>query len=178
MSDAGAYQHWPLWVSHKVVRAAIITKVETGPDGFHIWVQPGPDTLELFEPSESMMCTHAEVGGYAVVYDDGKYRSISPRKSFAEGYRAAIEGPHRPVLMSKDNPTGWKLEQLLVQLRIELREKIARLQKNTSLVSRRVQDNNWLMMALLEYAEKHQLDTLRLLNELGPDQGPGGTPRV
>ena len=39
-----------------------------------------------FHPTEPAMAARAEVGGYAVIYEDG-YKSISPKKAFEEGYK-------------------------------------------------------------------------------------------
>jgi len=40
---------------------------------------------ERFDPTEPAMARRAEVGGYAVVYEDG-FKSISPKKAFEDGY--------------------------------------------------------------------------------------------
>ena len=51
-----------------------------------ILVEPyGDGVWEAFLPTEPAMIEHAEVGAYAVVYDDG-YRSVSPKAAFEAGY--------------------------------------------------------------------------------------------
>lgn len=74
---------WPKFVSHKVVQAAPI--VHVGPAG-EISVQPNEGATEMFDPTEPGMRGHAEVGGYAVIYEDG-YKSVSPKKAFEDWYR-------------------------------------------------------------------------------------------
>jgi hypothetical protein len=40
--------------------------------------------VEAFHPTEPAMVGRAEVGGYAVVYEDG-FRSVSPKAAFEAG---------------------------------------------------------------------------------------------
>lgn len=82
-----------------------------------------------------------------------------------------------PILMSVDNPDGAKLEELLSQVQVDLREKNAKLTGECP-VNEHIRSNNLAILALLEKAESIQRDTLRRLDDLGPDQGPHGTPRV
>lgn len=70
---------WPKYVSHKVVQAMPITGIT-----------PGGIVLvgarhEPFHPTVPEMAAKAEVGGYAVRYEDG-FQSVSPKKAFEEGY--------------------------------------------------------------------------------------------
>ena len=86
--------HWPKYQSHKVVRAAKIVAIHddgNGPD--FVWVDPGTGTLERFIPTEVAMLGRAQVGGYAVAYDDD-FRSLSPKAPFEEGYVLAEEDDH------------------------------------------------------------------------------------
>ncbi|MCJ2067794.1 hypothetical protein MKK75_03055 [Methylobacterium sp. J-030] len=86
--------------------------------------------------------------------------------------------PAIPVLMSKDNPDGWKLELLLPQLCQELADKNARLAGDPSATAILVRANNVRILDLLLEAERLQRDTQARLTELGPDRGPSGRPRI
>jgi hypothetical protein len=84
---------WPKYESHKIVQAAVIVWVgKSAPDGTDgdetlISVEPhgqaGPRIY--FEPTEPAMAARAEVGGYAVIYEDG-FKSVSPKLAFEAGY--------------------------------------------------------------------------------------------
>jgi hypothetical protein len=80
---------WPKFVSHKVVQAAPIVSIgeKTSPGTVRVLVvEPNGDGVcETFAPTEPAMADRAEVGGYAVIYDDG-FKSVSPKKAFEEGY--------------------------------------------------------------------------------------------
>lgn len=71
---------WPKYVSHKIVSALPITGITPG--GV---ILVGAHHIP-FEPTEPAMAKRAEVGGYAVIYEDG-FRSLSPKKVFEEGYK-------------------------------------------------------------------------------------------
>lgn len=83
---------WPKYQSHKIVRAAKIVAVHDDGDGVtFLWVDPGTGNLEKFIPTEAAMLARAQVGGYAVVYDDNDFRSVTPKAPFEEGYTALEE---------------------------------------------------------------------------------------
>lgn len=86
--------------------------------------------------------------------------------------------PTTKVLMSAGNPTGRKLEELLVEIAEDLRVKNDSLEADPSPTSRAVRINNLGILDCLALAGVRQLDTLRRLNLIGPDQGPNGTPRI
>lgn len=71
--------NWPKYVSHKEVQAMPITGIT--PDGI---ILVGA-AHEPFAPTVTEMTRLAEVGGYAVIYDDG-YKSVSPKAAFEKGY--------------------------------------------------------------------------------------------
>jgi hypothetical protein len=78
---------WPKYESHKVVRAAKIFDIVDSGGVLTVLVKPyGDHEVEAFHPTEPAMVSRAEIGGYAVIYEDG-YKSISPAKAFEEGYR-------------------------------------------------------------------------------------------
>jgi hypothetical protein len=93
-----AHENWPQYKSHKLVRAAQIIDIERGTGGYAkvlIKVRATPDAeLELFESTVPSMKDKAEIGGYAVVYDDG-FCSISPQAAFEGGYR--LVGDEEPT---------------------------------------------------------------------------------
>lgn len=82
--------YWPQYESHKVIRAArIVVLRESGPEDSRsreIWVDPGDGTRELFTPSVAAMAFQAEVGGWAIKYNDG-FRSVHPMRGFEQDYR-------------------------------------------------------------------------------------------
>ncbi|MGU3664467.1 hypothetical protein ACLBX9_09815 [Methylobacterium sp. A49B] len=86
--------------------------------------------------------------------------------------------PTTKVLMSVGNPTGWKLEALLAQIVEDLRVKNDALEGDASPTSTAIRINNLGVIDCLALAGVRQLDTLRRLDLLGPDQGPAGTPRI
>ncbi len=77
---------WPKYVSHKIVQAMPITGITAG--GV---VLVGPSRQPFF-PTKPVMAETAEVGGFAVLYEDG-FKSISPKKAFEDGYTPV----HAPV---------------------------------------------------------------------------------
>jgi hypothetical protein len=76
---------WPKYESHKIVQAAPIIGILEG--NGDILVQVGDHGVESFQPTEPAMAKRAEIGGYAVIYEDG-YKSVSPKRAFEEGYKA------------------------------------------------------------------------------------------
>lgn len=86
--------------------------------------------------------------------------------------------PSTPVRMSGDNPTGWKLEELVQQLRLELHAKNDRIALDPSPAAKTVRVNNLGIIDLLSVIEGRQRDTLALLDSIRPDPSPGGPPRI
>ncbi|WP_273860728.1 hypothetical protein [Photobacterium sp. GSS17] len=90
------------------------------------------------------------------------------------------------VLMSRDNPDGWKLEELAGQLYVELTAKNKRIresfidgampQKKSDVLLDVLHNNQHIMTALknIMYLQK---DTMQRLDTLGTDKGPSA-PRV
>lgn len=83
-----------------------------------------------------------------------------------------------PILMSKENPNGWKLEELLAQVRKELLVKTEKITGDESAVSMKVQCNNLSIMRQLFNAEALQRDSIAALDAKAPDEGPNGQPRI
>lgn len=84
----------------------------------------------------------------------------------------------KTVLMSSNNPDGWKLEDLLVTLTNELEEKTRKVEKDTSTLSKTIQNNNLQIIGLLVQARAIQEQTYNLLNAKAPDEGATGSPRI
>ena len=82
------------------------------------------------------------------------------------------------VLMSPQNPTGWKLEELLAAIRDDIEVKCSKIAWDTSPTAGRVLANNRFIMSVLGEAERAQRDSIAALAALAPDQGPTGTPRI
>lgn len=114
-------------------------------------------------------------GDYFVVYDDG-YQSHSPKAAFEEGYHAASEGAS--ILMGPQNPTGWKLEELLPQIAREIEAKTLKIADDPRTVARLVAENNGMIVWHLEEAEALQRTSYVALDSMGPNEGPLGKPRI
>ena len=79
---------WPKYESHKIVQAAKIVGFNVYPGGGSARsaaiVDPGSGET-TFAPNEHVMLEKANVGDWAIIYEDG-YASISPAKAFEDGY--------------------------------------------------------------------------------------------
>lgn len=82
------------------------------------------------------------------------------------------------ILMSAETPNGFKLEELLLDVIADLRTKNRKLAGDTSDISRIIVENNHGAINHLVEALNLQRDTLARLDEIGPDQGPRGKPRI
>jgi hypothetical protein len=78
--------NWPRYRSHKIVQATPIVRIDGNGSTVPLALFVSPDGIEKrFEPTEPGMMTRAEVGSYAVAYEEG-FRSISPKAVFEAGY--------------------------------------------------------------------------------------------
>ena len=82
------------------------------------------------------------------------------------------------VLMSRDNPNGWKLEELLKKIADEVLEKNESIEYDGSWIVGNIMSNNCAIVSYLLKSLERQTSTLALLDALGKDQGPEGTPRI
>lgn len=82
------------------------------------------------------------------------------------------------LLMSKDNPNGHKLEELLETIQEELNAKSELLTNDDCPVSQAIKRNNGYINSLLSVAESMQRDSMDLLDTLGIDPGPHSQSRV
>jgi hypothetical protein len=100
-----------------------------------------------------------------------------PRTAARRAFAAGHEAPSL-VLMSRENPEGWKLEDLLDQIIAELDTKTNRLLSDTSSLALHVISNNRAIMSKLLRCAAVQRNTIAALAAHAPDQGPRGKPRI
>lgn len=82
------------------------------------------------------------------------------------------------ILMGRDNPHGWKLEDLLQVIGAEVVVKCQYIKDDARPVARAVLRNNQQIVGLLAQAEALQRASQDALDFLGPNQGPEGKPRI
>jgi hypothetical protein len=80
---------WPLYESHKMVRAARIVGYKYDDKGTMIAAVTGDGTE--FVPALPEMMNRSLPGDWAMLYPDG-CKSISPAKQFDEGYTRVTTG--------------------------------------------------------------------------------------
>ena len=83
-----------------------------------------------------------------------------------------------PILMSADNPDGWKLEDLCAQLQREVLAKNQRIDGDNREQALRTAARNRRIIQLLGNIVSMQQDIMADLATLGPDDGPLGRPRI
>lgn len=84
---------WPKFVSHRVVQATPIIRIDkvTAGDDTRVvpmlWVDAsnGRAPPERFYPTEPQMAHRCQILDYAMAYSDG-YRSVCPKHQFETGY--------------------------------------------------------------------------------------------
>lgn len=81
---------WPRYQSHRHVQATPIIRIDQADDLPLLFVDPseGRTAEEPFFPSEPAIARRAQIGDFAVRYQDG-YLSLCPRRSFLDGYGPA-----------------------------------------------------------------------------------------
>lgn len=84
----------------------------------------------------------------------------------------------KPVLMGSDNHNGWKLEELLLQLKQEVSEKINKIIDDPSPQAQLVVRNNLSIIQHLGAAEALQRSSFVVLDALRTNEGPAGKPRI
>lgn len=82
------------------------------------------------------------------------------------------------ILMSPENPTGWKLEELLRAVATEVDGKTLKIARDSRPEARAVRQNNGQIAYLLRMAADYQDRSMETLATLGPNAGPTGVPRV
>ena len=86
--------------------------------------------------------------------------------------------PRPPLLMSRDNPDGWTLEDLLEQVEREIQAKTDRLEGETHRLALFLRGNNRRIIENLRLARQMQVMAMEELSDIGPDEGPRGVPRL
>ena len=129
--------------------------------------------------------TVTEVNGlYAVKCDvdtNGDIKSGKVLKSI--NYRPAnllpiLGAGSASILMSRDNHTGHKLEDLLLTVALEVQVKSERIADSVMPLATTIISNNNRIISHLHFAREIQLTSLAQLDSVGDDQGPTGKPRI
>lgn len=83
------------------------------------------------------------------------------------------------LLLSPDNPDGWKLEDIIDEIQNDIIRRTARIVDDNRPEARTVLHNNIEIMQLLTVCSEKAYDSTRVLNTLGPSVSPnGGAPRI
>lgn len=82
------------------------------------------------------------------------------------------------ILMSRENPSGLTLESVLTQLIEEIEQKTKRIASDTSDTADKLRAGNDSIIDHLKSARRIQLASMKLLDSVGPNQGPTGVPRL
>lgn len=82
------------------------------------------------------------------------------------------------ILMSRNNPEGFKLEELLADVQVDIEVKTNMIRDSTSVPAQTIVQHNNQIIGLLKQAEALQRITYIMLGELGEDQGVTGKPRI
>lgn len=82
------------------------------------------------------------------------------------------------ILMTRDNPDGFKLEELAEKLRGEIMAKTLNISGDPSFEAQTVVNNNAQIIGLLYQIEALQRQSFVVMSQIRPDEGPGGKPRI
>ncbi|MBJ4025538.1 hypothetical protein JGD41_23970, partial [Salmonella enterica subsp. enterica serovar Derby] len=83
-----------------------------------------------------------------------------------------------PILMSRGNHHGWKVEELAEKLRGGIMSKSLNIAEDMSFEAQTVKNNNFQILGLLMQVEALQRQSFVVMSKLGKDQGPKGVPRI
>ena len=162
-------QNPPAFRCHKEVRAFEIGKIE----GLKIF------PLDEFlcgpvEVSEAYIAQHPlNLPGFLVIYEDG-YISYSPKDVFVKGYslKSDIDNAEARVLMSRGNPSGYKLEVLLDVVISDIKIKTDFIKDKDGLTERTIIQQNQIVIGhLMAAAATQRLTYVRLDADKGEDKG-------
>ncbi|MBM3569393.1 MAG: histidine kinase [Alphaproteobacteria bacterium] len=81
-------------------------------------------------------------------------------------------------LMSRENPDGWTLEDLLTEIQNDVIRRCEKICDDRRPESRQVLQNNFEILSLLGRASELSRESTKILNSLGPAEGPRGKPRI
>jgi hypothetical protein len=84
----------------------------------------------------------------------------------------------KQILMGSENHNGWKLEDLLAQVKLEVSQKINKIINDQSPQSQLVVRNNLAIIEHLGAAEALQRSSYIVLDAMKPNEGPSGKPRI
>ncbi|MGE6756274.1 hypothetical protein ACQKFO_23065 [Rossellomorea sp. NPDC071047] len=82
------------------------------------------------------------------------------------------------ILMGSKNHNGWKLEDLLAQVKQEVSEKINKIVDDESPQAQVVVRNNLSIIEHLGAAEALQRSSYVVLDAMKKNEGPAGKPRI
>lgn len=85
---------------------------------------------------------------------------------------------NKSILIGSDNHNGWKLEDLLDQVRQEVSQKINKIINDPSPQAQLVVRNNLEIIGHLGAAEALQRSSYIVLDAMKPNEGPSGKPRI
>jgi len=119
-------------------------------------------------------------GSYYLVIRDSKVIGIADEVQHHEWQKSLADAPKPEplILMGKDNPDGMKLEDLLSKLQLEVGNKCALIENDPRLEAKTVVNNNHQIIGLLAQAEAIQKQSYAILDNMAPNEGPLGTPRI
>lgn len=89
-----------------------------------------------------------------------------------------VNGENKQLLMGSNNHNGWKLEELLCQVKLEVSEKINKVINDPSPQAQLVVRNNLAIIEHLGAAEALQRSSFVVLDAIRANEGPAGTPRI
>lgn len=82
-------------------------------------------------------------------------------------------------LVTPENPTGWRLEDILTEIQKDIIRRCSKILDDPSPVAAPVRYNNIKILGMLTECIKAAEDSTRLLNTLGPSLAArGGPPRI
>lgn len=84
----------------------------------------------------------------------------------------------KTILMGSENHNGWKLEELLAQVKHEVSHKINKIIDDPSPQAQTVVRNNLAIIEHLGAAEALQRSSGIVLDALRANEGPYGNPRI
>jgi DNA-binding ferritin-like protein (Dps family) len=76
------------------------------------------------------------------------------------------------ILMGRDNPEGWKLEDILLKIASELEAKNEYLHQTGRTDLTEIITNNSTIIDLLRRCASIQLDSMKFMEKFGPNKGP------
>jgi hypothetical protein len=82
------------------------------------------------------------------------------------------------ILMTRDNPKGFKLEDLTKKLCFEIKAKSFHISGDTSIEAQTIVSNNAQIVGLLYQVEAKQNHSLIVLSTIRKDEGPNGKARL